>query len=178
MGEKVGGSLKSPIDGDIQKSMKYFHRNCQLQSEILLVLKGCKYLSTNQEKSVMDTFKLMDKEGHGRITEEELYQTLIKVDPNLTREECHTIMISVDANSNGVIEFDELLSTRINRKLISKEERLRKVFRCLDTDGSRTLTPEELKGALISVYKSVDVTKCEELIKVADTNNDGVIDYE
>jgi len=178
MGEKVGGSLKSPIDGDIQKSMKYFHRNCQLQSEILLVLKGCKYLSTNQEKSVMDTFKLMDKEGHGRITEEELYQALHKVDPGLTREECHTIMLSVDANSNGVIEFDELLSTRINRKLISKEERLRKVFKCLDTDGSRTLEPDEVFAALNSIHKDISVAKCKELMEAADTNHDGKIDYE
>merc|ERR1719419_1929753 len=120
----------------------------------------------------------MDKEGHGRVTEEELYEALHKVDPGLTREECHTIMLSVDANSNGVIEFDELLSSRINRKLTSKEERLRKVFRCLDTDGSRTLSPDEVMAALISIHKDIDRSKCIELMKSADTNNDGMIDYE
>jgi len=177
-GEALGGQLSLPMDQDIQKSMRYFHRHCQLQTEILLVLKGCKYLSTNQEDAVMNTFKMMDKEGHGRVTEDELYEALHKVDPNLTRDECHTIMISVDANSNGVIEFDELLSTRINRKLISKEERLRKVFKCLDTDGSRTLTPDEVFAALSSVHKDISMAKCKELIKDADTNHDGMIDYE
>jgi len=177
-GDGLGGSLSLPMDGDIQKSMRYFYRHCQLQSEILLVLKGCKYLSTNQEDAVMSTFKMMDKEGHGRVTEEELYDALHKVDPNLTREECHTIMLSVDANSNGVIEYDELLATRINRKLISKEERLRKVFKCLDTDGSRTLTPDEVFAALSSIHRDISLAKCKELIKGADTNHDGMIDYE
>merc|ERR1719419_1215681 len=177
-GEAVGGKLTSPIDCDIIKSMKHFNRNCQLQSEILLVLKNCEYLSLNQEDSVRKAFEEMDVEADGRITEDELYEALHKVDPSLSKDDIRSIMLSVDANGNGVIEFDELLSSRINRKLISKEERLRKVFKCLDTDGSRTLTAEELKGALVSVDEAFDLEKCEELMKVADTNNDGVIDYE
>jgi len=178
LGKDLGGSLQSPIDGDIHRAMKYFHRKCQLQSEILLVLKSCKYLSNNQENAVMETFKSMDKEGHGKVTEDELYEALHKVDPGLTREECKTIMISVDANHNGVIEYDELLSTRINRKLISKEERLRKVFKCLDSDGSRTLTPDEVYAALHSIHKDISLAECEEMMKAADTNHDGLIDYE
>lgn len=177
-GTALGGSLTSPMNGDIQKSMKYFQRNCQLQSDILLVLKSCKYLSTNQERSVTETFRMMEKEGNGRITEDQLYEVLHKVDPGLTREQCHTIMVSVDANSNGVIEYDELLSSRINRKLISKEERLRKVFKCLDRDGDRTLTPDEIFAALSSIHKNISLTECKELMKAADSNKDGKIDYE
>jgi len=177
-GTALGGSLSSPMDGDIKKSIKYFQRNCQLQSDILLVLNSCKYLSTNQQRSVAQTFKMMGKESNGLITEDQLYEVLHKIDPGLTRQQCHTIMISVDANSNGIIEFDELLSSRINRKLISKEERLRKVFKCLDSDGDRTLTPEEVFSALRSVHKDISVTECKQLMKAADANKDGKIDYE
>merc|ERR1719419_209742 len=177
-GEAVGGKLTSPIDCDIIKSMKHFNRNCQLQSEILLVLKNCEYLSLNQEDSVRKAFEEMDVEADGRITEDELYEALHKVDPSLSKDDIRSIMLSVDANGNGVIEFDELLSSRINRKLTSKEERLRKVFRCLDTDGSRTLTPDEVLAALSSVHKDIDEAKCKELMKAADTNHDGMIDYE
>jgi len=177
-GPSIGGSLRSPMDGDIQKSIKFFQRNCQLQSDILLVLKSCKYLSNNQESSVMKTFEMMGKESSGTVTEEELYEALIKVDPNLTREDCHTIMMSVDANSNGLIEYDELLSSRINHKLVSKEERLRKVFKCLDRNLDRTLTPDEIFAALRSVHKNISQSECKELMKAADTNNDGKIDYE
>jgi len=177
-GSSLGGALKSPMDGDIQKSMKFFQRNCQLQSDILLVLKKCKYLSSNQERSLRRTFEAMGKENNGMITEEELYGALIEVDPNLTREECHTVMVSVDANSNGVIEWDELLSSRINRKLVSKEERLRKVFKCLDLNGDRMLASDEIFAALRSVNKNISLSECTELLRAADTNKDGKIDYE
>merc|ERR1719419_642698 len=120
----------------------------------------------------------MDKEGHGRVTEDELYDALLKVDPNITKEECQTIMLSVDANSNGVIEYDELLATRINRKLTSKEERLRKVFKCLDLNGDRMLTSDEIFSALHSVNKNITLSDCTELMKAAETNKDGKIDYE
>jgi len=178
-GAKVGKqTLKAPLDADVRKSMKHFQRNCQLQSEILLVLKNCKYLSSHQEDAVKKTFKMMDLDGDGRISVDELYQALHKVDPDLTRDDCATIMISVDANSNGVLEFDELLSSRINRKLISKEERLRKVFKCLDVDGSKTLTPAEIQGALMSIHPNISLEECKKLMNDADSNNDGVIDYE
>jgi len=121
---------------------------------------------------------VMGKESNGRVTEEELYGALIEVDPNLTREDCHTIMVSVDANSNGVIEYDELLSSRINRKLVSKEERLRKVFKCLDLNGDRMLTSDEIFSALHSVNKNITLSDCTELMRAADTNKDGKIDYE
>merc|ERR1719433_1894082 len=177
-GEKVGGNLKAPLDNDVRRSMKHFQRNCQLQSEILLVLKNCKYLSSHQEDAVKKTFQTMDLNGDGHLTEDELYQALHKVDPDLTRDDCHTIMMSVDANSNGVLEYDELLSSRINRKLISKEERLRKVFKCLDVDGSKTLTAAEIQGALMSIHPKITLDQCKELMEEADANGDGVIDYE
>merc|ERR1711879_867389 len=126
----------------------------------------------------MGTFQTMDLNGDGRITEDELYQALHAMDGNLTRKDCHGIMQSVDANSNGVLEYDELLSSRINRKLISKEERMRKVFRCLDVDGSGSLTAQEIQGALMSIHDGIDIKKCQELLQEADTNGDGVIDYE
>jgi len=183
LGNTRGGNLSIPIDCDVLKSIKYFQRKCQLQSEILLLLKELKYLSKNQEEAVRKTFKAIDREGNGRITESDLYRALHQVDPNITKKDCVSIMASVDANSNGVLCYDDLLSTRINRKLISKEERLRKVFRCLDVKGTKKLTPNEIQGALMSVNKHITLEDCKKLIrdvamKGADKNNEGVIDYE
>jgi len=178
LGKENGGKLKRPVDADVNRAMKHFHRNCQLQSEILLVLKNCKYLSSHQEAAVKKTFQTIDLNGDGRITEDELFQALHSIDKNITRADTHSIMLSVDANSNGVLEYDELLSSRINRKLISKEERMRKVFRCLDVDGSGSLTAQEIQGALMSIHHDIGIDKCTELLKEADSNGDGVIDYE
>jgi len=178
LGKKLGGRLKAPVDADVNRAMKFFHRNCQLQSEILLVLKNCKYLSSHQEAAVKKTFQTIDLNGDGLISEDELFQALHAIDSSLTRQDAKSIMLTVDANSNGVLEYDELLSSRINRKLISKEERMRKVFRCLDVDNSGTLTAQEIQGALMSIHEGIDIKQCQKLIAEADKNNDNVIDYE
>jgi len=178
LGKTVGGKLKGPLDADVNRSMKAFHRNCQLQSEILLVLKNCKYLSSHQESAVKKTFQTIDLNGDGLISEDELFQALHAIDNSLTRHDANSIMLTVDANSNGVLEYDELLSSRINRKLISKEERMRKVFRCLDVDSSGTLTAQEIQGALMSIHTDIGIAQCKELLAEADKNKDGVIDYE
>merc|ERR1719461_2220836 len=178
LGKELGGRLKAPVDADVNRAMKFFHRNCQLQSEILLVLKNCKYLSSHQEAAVKKTFQTIDLNGDGLISEDELFQALHAIDSSLTRQDAKSIMLTVDANSNGVLEYDELLSSRINRKLISKEERMRKVFKCLDVDGSGTLTAVEIQGALISIHPKIETGECNDLLKEADKNGDGVIDYE
>merc|ERR1719461_2015307 len=177
-GSAPHGKLKPPVDADVNRAMKHFQRNCQLQSEILLVLKSCKYLSSHQESAVKKTFRTIDLNGDGMITEDELFQALHGIDKSVSREDAKAIMQSVDANSNGVLEYDELLSSRINRKLISKEERMRKVFRCLDVDGSGNLTAQEIQGALLSIHTNINLEACKKLLKEADKNEDGVIDYE
>merc|ERR1719461_280585 len=178
LGKEIGGKLKAPVDADVNRAMKFFNRNCQLQSEILLVLKNCKYLSSHQEAAVKKTFQTIDLNGDGLISEDELFQALHSVDSSLTRQDAKSIMLTVDANSNGVLEYDELLSSRINRKLISKEERMRKVFRCLDVDGSGSLTAQEIQGALLSIHANINLDACKKLLQEADKNGDGVIDYE
>jgi len=178
-GKAANSMLKAPkVNSSVRSSVKFFQRQCQLQSEILSVLSGCNYLSNSQVTAVEAAFKKMDKDGDGLITADELHHSLHKIDPDITEDECQTILLSVDANSNGVMDFDELLSSRINRKLTSKEERMRKIFKCLDRDGSNTLTAEEIKEAVISINSGISLEKCKELIAEADTNKDGVIDYE
>jgi len=178
LGQDLGGKLVVQLDSDVMRSVRYFNRKCQLRGEILLLLKELKYLSKHQEEAVKKTFELMDTDKDGMINVDDLYRALHEVDDQITKEECESIMASVDANNNGVLHYDDLLSIRINRKLISKEERLRKVFRCLDVKGTKRLTPAEVQGALLSVHKNITLEQSEKLVREAKKNADGDIDYE
>ena len=86
----------------------------------------------------------------------------------------------VDFNNDGYLDYDELLSLRINRKLQLKEERIRKVFKALDLDSNGKISADELKTAMNSVSKTIKVSKskCLQLIKDADKDGDGEIDFE
>jgi len=128
---------------------------------------------------VKQTFEIIDKDGDGVITSEELYEVLKQVDQNISREEVKEVIMAVDVNGDDVLTLDEFLSARINRKVMQKEERLRKLFKCLDLDDSGLLNVAEVCAALESARgKKVLEMEVEKLIKEADVNNDGEIDYE
>ena len=149
--------------------------SCALQSRILSILRECHYLNKAQTQSVKAFFDAADKDGDGRISELELFEALRSVDSAVTREEAKAML----AQSHGFMDCDALLSARIKRKLHSKEERLRKVFRAFDLDSSGKISASELKTAAESVTThSVDVRQCAELIKDADLDGDGEIDFE
>ena len=161
-------------------SLHGYKNHCALQSEILKILKECNYLNSSQMKSVKEFFDAADVNKDGKISEQELFEALKTIDGDITIKDTKSILCSLDANNDGYMDWDELLSSRINRKLQSKEERLRKVFKALDLDNSGKISADELKAALESIndMKTIKIEKCMELIKDADLNNDGEIDFE
>eukprot|EP01084_Bolivina_argentea_P160342 279237_1 len=161
-------------------SLQSYKQHCALQSQILKILRECNYLNSCQMKSVKEFFNAADKNGDGKISSNELFDALKTIDQDVTIEDAKSILRSLDANNDGYMDWDELLSSRINRKLQSKEERLRKVFRALDLDDSGKISADELKAALESINEqsTIKIEECIELIKDADVNNDGEIDFE
>jgi len=182
--ELASNPINKALTASILNSLRGFGKfQCQqpkLQAQILGVLKKCNYLNNSQTKAVADFFKAADKDGDGKITEQELYDALKESDPDITMDDVKSIMHAVDADNDGFMDFDELLSSRIARKLQSSEDRLRKVFKLLDFDGGGTISAKELKGALDSIELDETMTdnKCDELIKECDKDGDGEIDFE
>lgn len=160
-------------------SLRGFNHRSNLQEKILQLLEKCHYLNSNQTKSVNAFFCAADTDGNGVISMDELYTALKKVDENITKKDAQNILSSVDINNDGYITYEELLNTRISRKLQSSESRLKKVFQLLDYDKSGKISVVELKAAMTTI-PSIDITDDEyrELISEADINGDGEIDFE
>lgn len=171
------GERNTPIP--MIRSLRHFRRTCGLQSEILRVLCECKFLNRDQEASVKETFARFDKNGDGVISVEELYEAMSEVDSKATMEDARDVIRAVDINANDHLELDEFLGARICRKINLKEERLKKLFRCLDLDDSGNLNAKEIVAALESIRgSSMSLEEAENLINQVDKNKDGVIDYE
>ena len=113
------------------------------------------------------------------MSKNELFEALKRVDNDVKLEDIDSIFTTIDANKDGFVNYDELLTSRINRKLKSKEARLRKLFMSFDYDGDGTITVKELQATWESVHnqtsKSIDF---QGIIQEVDKNNDGKIDYE
>merc|ERR1719273_2083274 len=171
------GIRTTPIP--VIKSLRYFRRTCGLQREILKVLSECKFLNHDQELAVKETFAMLDKNGDGVVTADELYEVLRNMDPEVTLDDAQQVIHACDHNHDSVLELDEFIGARICKKIGSKEERLKKLFRCLDLDDSGTLNAQEIVAALESIRgSSFSIDEAKNLISQVDTNDDGVVDYE
>jgi len=162
------------------KSLKIFGRNCALKHDILRVLLNCQFLNRDQEAAVKETFCLIDKDGDGVITSEQLLHAIRNVDPKISKQEIKEIIAAGDLDCReNVFTIEDFLSARINRKVVQKEERLRKVFHSLDVDRDGVLCWKDISSVLESVSgKSLTEKEARELISEVESTNDGEIDYE
>ena len=54
---------------------------------------------------------------------------------------------------------------------------LKQAFAAMDTNGDGQVTKEELKSLLSQLGESVDDAVIDEMIKIADVNGDGKVDF-
>ena len=132
-----------------------------------------------QEKEVDDLkeiFMAFDKDNDGQINYQEFEEGLMKLkSKEIHCNEFSSYFSSIDTDKNGKIDYTEFLASVLKRKIYLKEERLYEAFSMLDKEGNGKIT----KGELMSILKaeSSNDNYFAELIKNADLNEDGVIDY-
>lgn len=80
---------------------------------------------------------------------------------------------------NGTIDFPEFLSMMVRQlRECADDEELREAFRVFDKDGNGFISAAELRHVMISLGEKLTEEEVDEMIKEADTNGDGQIDYD
>lgn len=93
-------------------------------------------------------------------------------------EEMKTIIAEFDNNGNGMLEFEEFVRLMESRKKTTNDlDDLAHAFKLFDMDGNGVLDSAELRVALTGMGEVMTEEEVDELIKSADTNGDGLIDY-
>jgi calcium-dependent protein kinase len=156
---------EKPIVPSVVKSLKAFNKQNKFKNSVLHVLSYV--LSDDQIDALKIAFQALDKNGDGTVTAQEMKEAL----SDLSNEELENIFKNADLDGDGTISYDELIVSAVQRKIMSKEERLLAVFRKLDKNGDGHITVEELKEA-------IGDGNAGSLIQEVDSNNDGVVDYE
>ena len=90
-------------------------------------------------------------------------------------DEIHKYFSSIDTDKNGKIDYTEFLAACLEKKVFLKEEKLYEAFSMLDTNHNGKISKEELMSVL--KLEPQNDKYISELIKKADKNKDGVIDY-
>ncbi|KFK40244.1 hypothetical protein AALP_AA3G348900 [Arabis alpina] len=124
-------------------------------------------------------FQMFDKNGDGRITKEELNDSLENLGIFMPDKDLIQMIKKMDANGDGCVdinEFESLYGSIIEEK---EEEDMRDAFNVFDQDGDGFITVEELKSVMASLGLKQGKTLecCKEMIMQVDEDGDGRVNY-
>ncbi|KAL9262709.1 Calmodulin-like protein [Drosera capensis] len=118
----------------------------------------------------------------GSITVEELATVIGSFDDQNRKAEELIEMISkavFDDEGNGSVEFAELF-TLMARKMqdTDAEEELKEAFQVFDNDQNGYISSNELRQVMINLGEKLTAEEAEQMIKEADSDGDGLVNYD
>ncbi|GAA0167959.1 calmodulin-related [Lithospermum erythrorhizon] len=137
-------------------------------------------LESDQLEQLKEIFMRFDMDRDGSITQLELAALLRSLGLKPTGDQLHNLLNNMDANGNGLIEFEELVEAimpDMNEEVLINQEQLMEVFRRFDRDGNGYITTAELAGQMAKMGHPMTYRELSEMMREADTNGDGVISF-
>ena len=140
-------------------------------------------LAEAEISELQETFSFFDKNQDGKVTMEELQTALESLGQTVTRTELQGIINGLDMAQNDTVDFSEFVQIMSQSDLknlsdIIKRKEVNDAFHLFDKDGDGFITSEEIKKVMGILGKKMRDDEINEMIKEADTNADGMIDYE
>ena len=156
-------------------NLKAFHRCNKLRDAVQTFI-AAQCITRQESKDLKEAFKVIDTNGDGKLSYEELlehYQCVIG--PLNSEQEVKNIMKEVDTDNNGYINYTEFLKASISQKVLVSSQNLRRAFDLFDTDKNGKIDAKELKRVL-QAENHYDDKVWKDLIHKFDQNEDGEID--
>jgi calcium-binding protein CML len=144
-------------------------------------------------------FELFDKNGDGRITREELEESLGKLGMSVPGDELASMIARIDANGDGCVDVEEF--GVLYRTIMAgdssangngngagegeeaagaeEDDDMREAFRVFDANGDGYITVDELGAVLSSLGLKQGRTaeECRRMIGHVDRDGDGRVDF-
>ena len=147
-----------------------------------------KPLTEKEVQKLQKEFLELDGDGDGTITVKELENALrsMKSTLNVSGSEIKRVLKDIYRDGNGTIDLNEYfenMKNRTDRHLIHRalvqRSTVRRQFKKFDKDGSGYITMEEIKQVFEErTGGSVSIEQVESVLKDADKNSDGKINYD
>ncbi|KAI9295191.1 calmodulin [Neoconidiobolus thromboides FSU 785] len=136
-------------------------------------------LTEDQVSEFREAFNLFDKDGDGCITVKELGTVMRSLGQNPTEAELQALVDEIDADGNGTVDFAEFLTLMArNLKNADSEEEIKEAFKVFDKDGNGFISAAELRHVMTNLGEKLTDKEAEEMIREADVDGDGQINYE
>ncbi|CAH1244826.1 TNNC2 [Branchiostoma lanceolatum] len=145
------------------------------QIEIFLIKNR---ISANDTLSI---FRKVDKSKDNLINEKELKTALKELGLSPVSDKLiKCTMETFDKDKSGALNFEEFqaLVNQVEQAKGQLSSKMRDIFHTIDENGDGSLTPDELKSGLAAMGNHMDDRVIDSMIKAADTDNDGRVNYE
>ncbi|KAI3738478.1 hypothetical protein L2E82_28511 [Cichorium intybus] len=168
-----GVAPDKPLDSAVLTHLTRFSAMNKLKKLALRVI--ATRLSEEEIAGLKQMFKMIDTDNSGYITFEELKDGLKSYGAKLEESEIHDLMHAADIDNNGTIDYEEFVAATLHFNKVDREDSLYAAFSYFDKDGSGFITLNEIQQSCKEL--GMEDAQVEEIIKEADLNNDGRIDY-
>lgn len=136
-------------------------------------------ISKDKEKEIKNIFEKFDSNKDGYVNSSELANIIKSININVSDEELLEIIQEIELEINGEINFENFLSIVKRRENdIDTEEELLNAFKVFDKEGNGLINLNELKHIMLKVCNNISESEINEMLKEADTDMDGYINYE
>ncbi|XP_060062994.1 calmodulin-like [Ylistrum balloti] len=130
-------------------------------------------------KEWREAFSMFDKNGDGHINSTELGTVMRSLGQAPTDEDLFKIIHDADNDGSGTVDFDEFVEMMIRfMKNIDPETEMRDAFKVFDKDGNGYISAMELRYVMTNLGERLSEEEVDEMIKEADIDGDGQVNYE
>ena len=138
-----------------------------------------------QAHDAIKLFNIIDENGDGKITREELYNGLqhyIEGDGDKLKEDVELIFNNIDTDHNNFIEYEEFIRAAIDKEYFLSKNFIKFAFNYFDRDRNGDVTFEEVKKLFCQSEKnknnSIAVAQLKKSFEEIDVNNDGTLCFD
>lgn len=163
----------------VQQSMQSLQEFCAtsgLQRAVFSYISE-HFTAAEEEKKAREVFEVLDVNGDGQLSKEELLEgyRILLGDASRARVHVDKIMEQLDMNSNGTIDYKEFLVGNFQRSNVISLNMLKQAFDFFDEDGNGQISTAEVKRVFSACAEDGVILS---IVKEADLNNDGQISFE
>eukprot|EP01116_Phalansterium_solitarium_P018854 TRINITY_DN511_c0_g1_i2.p2 TRINITY_DN511_c0_g1~~TRINITY_DN511_c0_g1_i2.p2 ORF type:complete len:150 (-),score=37.75 TRINITY_DN511_c0_g1_i2:157-606(-) len=132
--------------------------------------------SSDQIEEWKEAFQLFDKDGDGKVTQEEFGTVLRALGQNPTQAEIKQIIKELGGPAQ--VDFAQFSAIMQKRKKPDLDEQIKQAFKVFDTKNTGLIDVGELKHILVSVGERLAPDEVDTILKEADADHDGKINFQ
>lgn len=135
-----------------------------------------KTLAEKHKEKIYAQFKLLDKNGDGTISKNELLNNIEHLSYNVSKKEIDDAFDAIDKNNDNCVTFSEFANAMINRQELLYVKNVLSVFRKFDKNNNGRLAIDDFRY----VFENMAELPKEEIAKYLDSvdiDGDGLVSF-